>query len=618
MRGRMLDLTVPITCLLLAEYRQRFHATVVYFDLDGGHYEPRIGCVFETSHLTVRTLEYLVEMIKSNFGSRRKHLVISSPSASAHLMSEPRDFHKNLTYLGFSRWVVSSQGQIPEDIHLSELFQCYALLVNETTVNVPSDFVQCTERRYISSGQIEGVERFTEKPRHFVCSMGCHLHRTLKGHIANNALVWLDFLSASNLSTNPDVQIFDFETTYQLLRSRRKELSLDALRISYGTIASNVYTIPVHTSGTTFVFKRQFQKVLKDDWLSKLFDKFTWIALALYVILQTFSMIVFNGVPLSDAICFVCASLLGQSEQKSARVSRYLMVPLLIAGCTIGWSLKNILKSSFSMPSLLTFDSVRDFRRAHYRGLVDKICVGHRQIIYQTADAKSINPILKVMGEMRDAKKVLDLTSPRDCLDKVVENPKVVALLGFVHHVEFFAHPEMQTGERLSGSPDFALVLPPWSPNEKFVNRIVRVACEARLEHTARPPSRLNIARRMDPMESLEILNLEDLRSVFGAICAAHFCAFLLFLSESVVYRIFYRKRSSCATTRNVFKEGLGQRTAPGAALESSNDTAISVDCVQGRGAFQLRISGTEPSFRRFRSQKLKLSWEISAERRHL
>lgn len=508
-----------MTCLLLAQYRERFQPTVVYFNIDNGPIVPEFNCGHGQSHLTSRNLANLLEVIKKSFRFRRKFVIVATSSASLRLLADRSLLQKYVAHLGFSRWLLHLV-ELSLGFQLEEELQCFSIFANGTTANIPSDFVNCTERRYISAQQVGHVERFTRKPKSFVCSSTCFGFLTRKGEKTNLAIKWLGFLRASNFTLEPNVQYLDgrlgdeIEQSSRLLATRRKELGFDGTVISDQRYDSMIFGVPIIYLEFNVMVKRRFHKALGNDRLVRLFDGWTWLAVAISFLAQVFCIIGLTRCTVLDASYFVYSLLFGESGQKSLAIPRHLLSFMLIAWFVLGLAFRNKLLSSFNAPTVLIFDSVDDLRRGYDENILDGVCVYGGAFVVRVADARSLQPLLRFLGEFRDKNRLVRLASLNDCVDHVIENPNRAALmvLSGVYLRRMSLLSRARIGQPIASSFMSSLCLPPWSPHEALFNKVARRVFESKLESFDNLVRSGSAPWMTYSSESLHILDLRDLR----------------------------------------------------------------------------------------------------------
>lgn len=511
-----------MTCLLLAQYEGRFQPTIVYFDVNSGQYEPEFDCVNNRSHLTAQSLKYLLELIKASFRFQRKFVIIATETASVHLMNNQHVPQGYEAFSGFSRWFLHFP-KLSRGLELSEVFQCFSIFVNDTLANIPSDFVKCNQRRYVSASQVGEVEKFTRKPQKFVCSAKCFERLTRNGVKTNYAIKWLDFLEASNFSDNPRVEYIDREGQAEiaeearLLGTRRKDFSFSPLIVTYPRTASMTYTAPTVFAYYNIFIKRRFHRISRDDRLLRLFSGWTWFALCSFTLLQVMSVVVLYRRRFSDTALFLCALLLGQSGQRLLEVSRGLLSTMLVAGFVLASAYRNNLTSTFNVPSLLTFNEVDDLRQGFKEHLLRKVCVNRNEFVFSAADSESRDPLLKVLGEFKEKENLLGYGSSEDCVDHLIAQPQTAAVLfpGFIQIRKMSVLNVLRIGRPIPTSLFGSYILPPWSPHEKTLRRISRSILEANLLEVETLIWTSNAASKIDSAERLHVLDLVDFKSVF-------------------------------------------------------------------------------------------------------
>lgn len=536
----MLQRALSITCLLLAQYEERFQPTIVYFGVkSSGQYEAGLDCVFKRSHLTSHSLEYILELMKNTFQRRRKFVVVATEQASVHLMLQQTALQRYSASLGFSRWVL----HLPEPAHaflFGEVMQCFLIFVGGTTASLPSDYTNCHGRRHITADRVDEVERFTRKPQNFICSASCVRGFTRKGLQTDHAIKWLSILSASNFSINPHVQYLDrdgqpgTEETVRLLGTRRKDFSFSPFVVSSERTALMVFIAPTKILEYYIFVKRQFHRISRADRLVRLFDGWTWLAIFASAVVQTISIIVVLRRRSSDAAFFVCALLVGQSEQRSLKVSRCLISSLCIVGFVLCSVFRNNLTSSFNVPALLIFDRVGALRRGFNERLLSKVCISRTEFVFKAADANSNHPLLKVLGELRDLNNLLTYDSSAACLDHVTDDPRAAAVLHLaaLYVKEIALMSKIRIGEPIPTSLMTSFALPPWSPYERMLTRISRSSFEASLNEVDMRVWTLSTAWKTDPIESLHVLDLSDFRAAFVALFAGFITSCITFELE--------------------------------------------------------------------------------------
>lgn len=409
-------------------YSATFPVEIVIHGVSSGSLKKITG-LQTISYVTMSNVTELFSHVSEGFAKKKKVLVIFRNTESILIHRHLMDQYSST--LGLSRWVLSVNTTYSESLvpKLPIFFLCLTILLENDSMDVPANFVNCDIRNRVSAISKKGIESFRLDNFATICVSNCVIE-----DIDNYMRMVTKFLNISTWSIDalPSVPLVNSkDETFRLLNERRSMICLERYAFNPERFMAVPISYPHAFGGYQFVAWRQRFDTFGSAGLVQIFDSWLWLSLSLVAVAQ----LLFTASMFSQEVSYALVSV----------ASCFLSQPLTLGGHSKAWVInifcleigclflcllfKNQLTSCLNISIWYVLDNFEDLRYLFQYDMITHVCIPTVNYLNDLIDPLSEDVDFSYLGQKKSLQRVIKRDGSSGCFSFVRESKKHTALL---------------------------------------------------------------------------------------------------------------------------------------------------------------------------------------------